>query len=166
MMRLDVNRIERSGRMEPTTGWGALRKAASGLAFIAFSVVWMIGWFGSTEGVPALLGWLGLFFVYAGLARIVGAVRGLQAMAVLRKASMTTKATVLDRYSRTDNPGYGGASHTYHLVVQFRASGRWPTLEATVSREVYNASRRGQPVIVRYANADPHIVLIEGEDGF
>jgi hypothetical protein len=166
-MGLDVNRIERSARIEPTTGWGTLRKAVPGLVLTAFSVKWVRFWSSNTVEMPALLGPLfGLILPLIGLACIVGAVRGMRAMSVLRKASTSTEAAVLDRQCTTTVSEPGGVFCSYHLVVQFRVWGSPLALEATVSRKVYDAIEGEQSVNVRYADADPRIVLIEGEDGF
>jgi hypothetical protein len=172
-MTPDAGRVKYMRRIEPTTGWGALRKVAILPVVIALSAGFMIGWFEDTkEGFPPLA-WPGLFFVCAGLACmcvglacVVDAVTGLWAMRVLRNGSTVTGAAVMDSHFEAHDSGDGGRFYTYHLVVQFPAGGRGLGLRATVSQKVYNVSRTGRPVMVRYAHANPRIALIEGEDGF
>jgi hypothetical protein len=153
-------------RTRPTKGWETFGTVAGGVVVIAFSVVWTIVWFSSTEGVLALLGFVGLFFIYQGVKMIIDAARSEKAMGVLEDASTTIKATVLDRYIKEHSDEYGRKSYTYHIAVQFDAGGKRLTLAARVSKGVYNARERDQTLTVRYANADPRIVLIAGEAGF
>ncbi len=165
-MTCGARRIRISDRREPTTGWEARRKAAVGLVFVTFSLVWIAMSLDSTEGVGALLGGvLGLVIVSTGLGCLVGAVQGLKATAILRKASTPSRAVVLHRYSE-EHQNEDGKYCTYHLVLQFQACARPVTVRATVPQHVYNAAQEGQSVNVRYANADPRIALIEEEGDF
>ena len=153
-------------RIKPAKGWETFKAVSSGLVLIAFSVVWTIVWVISAEGLLAFLGFAGLLFIYHGVKMIIDAARSEKAMRVLERGFTTIEATVLDRFIKERYDEHRNESYTYHIAVQFNAAGKQVALAAQVGKAVYSAREQDQTLAIRYADADPRIILIQGEAGF
>jgi hypothetical protein len=81
-----------------------------------------------------------------------------EAKHVFEEAHTTTEARILDRdFKETHDIWY------YYVTIQFDADGKQMTLSASVSEELYDKAEQGKTLTTRYADANPRIVLFEGE---
>jgi hypothetical protein len=94
---------------------------------------------------------------------------------VFRRSSTTVRAKVLERKTETHTSWdeYTGTStyRIYKVIVRFDAvrSGaavEQVTLEARVSKRLYDRLSPGTEVTVRYATEDPCLAFLEGEAEF
>jgi hypothetical protein len=163
-MGSDIDRRkEYASRTKPLTGWEAVKGIVRGLATVGFAVLWTVLWVGAASGLFKLIGCLGLFVMYRGVKSIVDAVRGKVAMREYGRAFTSAEAKVLDCYFERHSDNYGNTYYTYYVAVQFDADRKPTTLVAKVSKQVYEAARQDETLAVHYADADPHVCLLEGE---
>jgi hypothetical protein len=148
-------------RRKPTREPSAFVTALFGLVIVLFSAAWVALWFGNVEGAPKLLGLTGVIILLSGAKIVWNAIRGGDARHAFVRAHSTTTGTVLDYHTETSEGEWAREKH--YVTVRFDVDGVPWTLQAEVSETVYEACWRGRPLSVRYANADPHIALLEGE---
>ena len=145
-------------RIKPTKSWEMFMKIAIGFPFIAVGVALCIEKPTTTEGIRSL----GLFFILIGSCIIVDSVISRKAMNKFEKATTSTEATVLDRYTEEDRD-YSGYSISYFVVVRFDAVEKQYFIKAMVSKKLYEKAEQGKILSVTYANSNPCILLFEGE---
>jgi len=152
-------------RIVPTKSWETFLTIAIGFLIIAFGVAWCIEMPTTAEGtVDKLWGFFGLFYIFIGSIIIVDSVKSKKAMNEFEKATISTEATVLDRYTEEDFVvGYGGCSSSYYVVVRFDAVEKQYFIKAMVSKKLYEKAEQGNILSVTYANSNPCILLFEGE---
>ena len=86
---------------------------------------------------------------------------------VMKRGSGSATARILDCQTRVSRDQYG-TSTTYYVKFEFtpmlaeNSSGPL-TLNAMVSKEIYERLASGTTATVTYATADPRVVLFEGE---
>lgn len=150
-------------RIVPTKSLETFMTIAIGFLIIAFGVAWCIEMPTTAEGtVDKLWIFFGLSYIFIGSIIIVDSVKSRKAMNEFEKATTSTEATVLDRYTEEDRD-YSGYSISYYVVVRFDAVEKQYFIKAMVSKKLYEKAEQGKILSVTYANSNPCILLFEGE---
>jgi hypothetical protein len=164
-----MNKFASRVRIEPESSISTFFSIIFGLVFLIFGI--FIGAINISDYV--FFGW---FFILFGICFggyvIAKAIQGRLAMRKFKKGSTTTTARVINYYVKTFSNPYGSDTHRYFVVIKFTAVEKEWTLEAMVSKNLYDRTKNlygrtdNYKLSVIYADSDPRCALLEGEPKF